>query len=868
MNGGISSRIFAAFKRGFAIWTIALLCFAGGAGYAKPANAFEPGERGASAGQALATPKLYQENQALAAQEMADANKDKSTATGKFIGEVITVIFTIVRWFLTKIFSLFAWALFMVIEYNGFIDSNPVVAGWVVVRDFTNMLFIMILLVIAYAILFGREEYGSAKDLPRLFVMAILINFSRTLIGFMIDIAQVFLLTFSRAFTSGTGSDNLVRLFSVDQAAKITSSGSMFGDAVASTAIANIASVIVLTMATVVVGYLTIAMLIRIVVLWILIILAPLAWFMSVVPKVGHEVYSKWWSEFKSQLLMGPVMAFFLWLCLATAGAGANAVSDSKGPPPDLKPAPIEAATPQAIIKALIAVIMLMKGLEIATSMGGIGSKQLGAATGRAKQAAGFVVGGTAAMTGAAAGYLGGKALRGGAGLVGAGGFAEKLAKAPSIPGMALTGAGRAAGRLGLGTVAGALTGAGGKMTEAEEKRWKSRVSDVTSGGDKDLAHIQRSSLEAKAAAGGGFDLSRLNAEEKMQLKELTKGVEKEPKMWEKMTKPEEVDRYFQARAAIDADIKDPKAQREAKHHSDEMAVENLHRMQPATQENVLRELIGHGQADMIASKLPVEAITGANVGNINTLAGEPEALAKLVNKSPEAMQSVLANGSADSVRAMMKTGKVREEGLSETILKDASIPAENIAIAISKLSSADRGEIRSKENRRRAALPRMEAAVAANPARSPSVAGQSRENVIANLELHALRVTEARETGAPLPDTMDTFGYDRATGNFPDAAARANFKTVITDSGLGADFLLNIDSADIRGQLADELAANLNAGAVTEIAKRIFDGKIQKDANVAATYQALKALPAPAAGGQRLAQRMSKNKNIEAQLG
>src|SRR3989338_8588776 len=87
-----------------------------------------------------------------------------------------------------------------VAQFNNFIDAPAVARGWVIVRDVCNMFFIVILLLIAFGSVFHIEEYQYKKILGKLLIMAVLINFSKSIAGFFIDISQVVMLTFVNGF--------------------------------------------------------------------------------------------------------------------------------------------------------------------------------------------------------------------------------------------------------------------------------------------------------------------------------------------------------------------------------------------------------------------------------------------------------------------------------------------------------------------------------------------------------------------------------------------------------------------------------------------------------------------------------------------
>ncbi|MBV5342926.1 hypothetical protein JZU68_04725, partial [bacterium] len=107
------------------------------------------------------------------------------------------------------ILSLVMKALVMVAQYSEFIQAPAVKQGWVIVRDLCNMFFVLILLIIAFATILHQEKYDYKKWLPKLVLMAVMINFSKTICGLLIDFAQVIMLTFVNAF-KGMAAGNLV----------------------------------------------------------------------------------------------------------------------------------------------------------------------------------------------------------------------------------------------------------------------------------------------------------------------------------------------------------------------------------------------------------------------------------------------------------------------------------------------------------------------------------------------------------------------------------------------------------------------------------------------------------------------------------
>lgn len=204
--------------------------------------------------------------------------------------------------------------------YNGYLDSPAVNIGWIMVRDVTNMFFVLIMLVIAFGTILGVEQYEWKKMLVKLILAAVLVNFSRTLCGVLIDVAQVIMVTFVNG-VAATAGGNLVQAFGLTEVLQMSGSvkpEDITGVQVAVTGIA--AMFFTMIMLAMMVGYLLILVL-RVVTLWTLIVLSPLAFLTSILPQT-QKYYAEWWSEFSNHVIVGPVVIFFIWLAFITVGGG------------------------------------------------------------------------------------------------------------------------------------------------------------------------------------------------------------------------------------------------------------------------------------------------------------------------------------------------------------------------------------------------------------------------------------------------------------------------------------------------------------------------------------------------------------------
>ena len=86
------------------------------------------------------------------------------------IGVVLSIEFKILEWVLSS----FSW------------ENSTVKLGWGIVRDFSNLFFIVVIMIIAFATILQLETYGMKALLPKLIAIALLINFSLAICGFLI----------------------------------------------------------------------------------------------------------------------------------------------------------------------------------------------------------------------------------------------------------------------------------------------------------------------------------------------------------------------------------------------------------------------------------------------------------------------------------------------------------------------------------------------------------------------------------------------------------------------------------------------------------------------------------------------------------
>ncbi len=303
--------------------------------------------------------------------------------------------------------------------YNGYLNSTAVQVGWVMVRDIANMFFVVVLLLVAFGTILGLEQYEWKKMLVKFFFAAILVNFSRVICGLIIDVGQVVMITFVNG-VAATAGGNLINAFNLTDILKMSQNSNAVSDTDPKEIFAAAVGAITFSALTLGIMLVFVFMLLsRMLVLWVLIILSPFAFVLSVVPQT-EKYASQWWSEFGNHIIVGPVVVFFLWLSFAVVGNGQinseiesnNSAPAANMPSKGAASAGISAAMSfDKIANFAIAIGILMVGAKTAQSLGTVGGSAMSKATDFAKKVA--TVG-----SGVAAGvWTANKAKEGGIGL-------------------------------------------------------------------------------------------------------------------------------------------------------------------------------------------------------------------------------------------------------------------------------------------------------------------------------------------------------------------------------------------------------------------------------------------------------------------
>ena len=315
---------------------------------------------------------------------------DAAEFTTAFMKVTVLAVGTVLQWSVMAIGQItvvLVHLLIKVAQYNKIVDSEAVSQGWVILRDVVNMFFIVILLVIAFGTIFNIQQYTYKAMLPRLLIMAVVINFSRTIAGIFIDFGQIVMLTFVNGFQAAAGG-NFVNALRMNELLDLNDKSGLSSIAEPGTLLVGLIlawAAMIITM--VVVAIMLAVLIMRIVMLQFLVVLSPLAFLASVWPSGRiREKYGKWWDMFLDNIIIGPLLAFFLWLSLLVLGSGGIAEdfgvtgTDYAGE----VNAPTVGATnfgsPESMMSYVFGIGMLLCSLYMAQSLRSVGSGLAGSA--------------------------------------------------------------------------------------------------------------------------------------------------------------------------------------------------------------------------------------------------------------------------------------------------------------------------------------------------------------------------------------------------------------------------------------------------------------------------------------------------------
>lgn len=251
-------------------------------------------------------------------------------------------------------------------------SSKIVQDGWTFTRDTLNFIFILVLLAISFSTIAGLETFNR-KLIPRLLFAALLVNFSLSISAAFLQVSNVMTTSIAKSVMpansdacpatdkdpaigcrlaiglTNAGSigelytyknvDWLSKLFGTDAKVLAPAEGGITWDNAKSKSWDEFLAIVVKSaMAMILIGIFTAAFIflgvlifVRLIALVILLILAPIPYVFSVVPR-AQKYADEWWTKFINYTFFLPITTFFLALAIRLLQDTGGATSTDKSP--------------------------------------------------------------------------------------------------------------------------------------------------------------------------------------------------------------------------------------------------------------------------------------------------------------------------------------------------------------------------------------------------------------------------------------------------------------------------------------------------------------------------------------------------------
>ncbi|MEK7154317.1 MAG: hypothetical protein AAB792_02050 [Patescibacteria group bacterium] len=207
------------------------------------------------------------------------------------------------------------------ITATGTIIIPAVRESWTILRDFVNMLFILVLIIMAFGTIFDIKKYTWREMLVPFLIAALLINFSFVIGEYTISIGNGLSSVFLKQIGATNLKDRIGQGLGMQKIIANPEGKSLEGTTFsaiggAASALQQLITIIFFiifgTIALMAMIAAFIFVFLRIPILWMLLIVSPIAWFGYTLPNLKAQTWDRWWHEFIRWVFFLPVYLFFL----------------------------------------------------------------------------------------------------------------------------------------------------------------------------------------------------------------------------------------------------------------------------------------------------------------------------------------------------------------------------------------------------------------------------------------------------------------------------------------------------------------------------------------------------------------------------
>ncbi len=219
---------------------------------------------------------------------------------------------------------------FTTLSYTNPANNEIIRVGLGITQGFVNMLLVLILVYIAIATILRLAGHETKKLLVTFFVVALLVNFAPVICGLVVDASNIVMNFFLSELTGGK---QLINSFGaiwegIKEGFDWKKAFSISGQ-IDTIFLFVVITVLNLALFLVLLLFASIFMF-RYIVIWILVILSPLAFACYILPST-KKYWTLWWNQFIQWSFIGVTCGFFLYLAELLAAQGTSVYGPVQG---------------------------------------------------------------------------------------------------------------------------------------------------------------------------------------------------------------------------------------------------------------------------------------------------------------------------------------------------------------------------------------------------------------------------------------------------------------------------------------------------------------------------------------------------------
>ena len=261
---------------------------------------------------------------------MAASWWDTLTTPTAWLNALIYPFFLFFSWIVNLAAGIFVWVVDAT-TFTKLMNAGAIYEVWIVVRDFLNIFFILVLLFSAFATIFQLDKYEYKKTIPTLVIMALLVNFSFPIARFVIDLANVPLYFFAQNVFGTSGFNEITSgILSGTKMQNILIPGIDAKSLVDFQTTHLLAATICMFLFGISFLVLAILMLVRMIALAILVMFSPIGFVGMITPALSSFAKG-WWDKLFKWAFYGPIAVMFVLVAVVVMKTAGSSIYPTSG---------------------------------------------------------------------------------------------------------------------------------------------------------------------------------------------------------------------------------------------------------------------------------------------------------------------------------------------------------------------------------------------------------------------------------------------------------------------------------------------------------------------------------------------------------